>query len=173
MIQRNMQVDDVNLSSTRVSSQLDPSQRSSQIFAETHVCLCNYYGLLADHLRNSKQCLDNLRKYPQLRMAAPNDEVFIVKSVIILRGCPAPGCPGGTHLQIPESCLVWWQQVGWKVMRWKGSSENAEAGEIKKRESMFRRNFVRRNTQPDGSSNSKDIDYNQSSQQVENKTCIS
>ena len=168
MIQRNMQVDDVNLSSTRVSSQLDPSQRSSQIFAETHVCLCNYDGLLADHLRNSKQCLDNLRKYPQLRMAAPNDEVFIVKSVIILRGCPAPGCPGGTHLQIPESCLVWWQQVGWKVMRWKGSSENAEAGEIKKRESMFRRNFVRRNTQPDGSSNSKDIDYNQSSQQVEN-----
>ena len=89
-------------------SQLDPSQRRTQIFVETHLCLCDYDGLLADHLRNSKQCVDDLRNQPQLQMTVPNDEVFVVKATIILRGCPAPGCPGGMHQQIPESCLFWW-----------------------------------------------------------------
>ena len=160
--------DDQEQRSTAVMSQLDPSQNPSQRFKEAHVCLCNYDGLFADHLRNSKQCVDNLRKQPQFRMTVPNDEAFIVRATVILRGCPAPGCLGGTHQQIPESCLFWWREVGWIVMRWKGSSENAEAAEIKRRENKFRRNFLHRNKQQDGSSHPEQDDCTQSSQQIEN-----
>ena len=156
------------MSSTTVMSQLDPSQRRTQVFVETHLCLCGYDGLLGDHLRNSKQCVDDLRNQPQLRMTVPNDEVFVVKATIILRGCPAPGCPGGLHRQIPENCLFWWREVGWKVMGWKGSSENAGGAEIKRKESKFRRNFLHRSIQIDGSSNADDGDCNQPSQQTRN-----
>ena len=157
-------------SSTTVMSQLDPSQRPHQRFIEAHVCLCNYDGLLADHLRNSKQCVNNLRQHSQLQMADHDDEVFIVKATVILWGCPAPGCPGGTHQQIPKSCFFWWREIGWKVMRWKGQSENAGTAEIKKKESMFRRNFLRRKKHPDGSCNPRDNDCNRPSQQTENST---
>ena len=153
---------------TAVTSQLDPSQRPTQRFEKAHVCLCNYDGLLADHLRNSRQCVDNLRQHPKLQMADHDDEAFIVKATVILWGCPAPHCPGGTHQQIPESCLFWWREAGWKVMKWKGSSENAGTTEIKKKESMFRRNFVRRKTPPCETSHLKDNDCNGSPQQTEN-----
>ena len=162
-ISRNTQI-----SSTAVVSQLDPSQRHSQIFEEAHTCLCNYNGLLSDHLRNSKQCVDNLRRQPQLQMTVPKDEDFIVKATVILRGCPAPGCPGGAHQQIPDSCLFWWREVGWKVMRWKGSGENARAADIKTKQSKFRRNFLHRNMQSHGSIHTEDNDFNQQSHQAEN-----
>ena len=142
-----------------MTSQLDCSQMASQRFLEAHCCLCNYQGLLADHLRKSKQCAKNLRKEPSLQMVAPDDEVFIVKATVMLRGCPAPNCPGGRHQQIPESCLLWWREIGWRIMGWKGPSENAETATIKKKECMFRRNFLRKDRQPN---------ENQHSQQIEN-----
>ena len=142
-----------------MTSQLDPSQTASQRFLEAHLCLCNYQGLLADHLRKSEECVENLRKEPPLQMVAPNDEVFIVKATVVFRGCPAPNCPGGGHQQIPESCLVWWREIGWKIMGWKGSSENAKTATIKTKQSIFRRNFLRKDRQPN---------KEQHSQQTEN-----
>ena len=142
-----------------MTNQLDPSQMASQRFLEAHFCLCNFQGLLGDHLRISKQCVENLREEPSLRMVAPHDEVFIVKATVMLRGCPAPNCPGGGHRQIPENCLLWWRDIGWRIMGWKGSSENAETATIKKKESIFRRNFLRKDRQH--------IE-NQHSQQIEN-----
>ena len=147
------------MSNSQISSQLDSSQMLSERFLEAHTCLCNNQGLLADHLRNSAQCVENLRKQPQLQMVAPDNEVFIVKATVMFKGCPAPNCPGGGHQQIPESCLLWWKEIGWKIMGWKGSSENAETATIKRKESMFRRNFLRKDRQSQG---------NQLSQQTAN-----
>ena len=134
-----------------MTSQLDPSQMASQRFVEAHLCLCNYQGLLADHLRNAKECVVNLRKESALQMVAPDNEVFIVKATVMLRGCPAPNCPGGGHQQFPEGCLHWWREIGWVIMGWKGSSENAETATIKKKESIFRRNFLRKDRHDQGS----------------------
>ena len=121
---------------------------ASQRFGECHKCVCGYEGLLADHLRESMECVEDLRKRPELQMTAPDDEVFIVKAIVLLRGCPAPNCPGGAHQQLPQNCLFWWKNIGWVLMAWKGSSENANTAAIKKKESMFRRNFLRKDRQP-------------------------
>ena len=157
-----------------MTSQLDPSQMTSQRFLEAHLCFCNFQGLLADHLRTSKECVENLRKEPPLQMVAPNDEVFIVKATVVFRGCPAPNCPGGGHQQIPESCLVWWREIGWKIMGWKGSSENAETATIKKKESIFRRNFLRKGRQHNENQHSQLIESastNLESQRAKEESC--
>ena len=144
------------MSNSQIRSQLDLSQMPSERFLEAHICLCNNQGLLADHLRNSAQCVENLRKQPQLQMVAPD---FIVKATVMFKGCPAPNCPGGGHQQFPESCLLWWKEIGWKIMGWKGSSENAETATIKKKESMFRRNFLRKDRQSQQTENvATDVD---------------
>ena len=155
-----------------MTSQLDPSAMATQRFLEAHLCFCNFQGLLADHLRTSKECVENLRKEPPLQMVALEDEVFIVKATVMLRGCPAPNCPGGGHLEFPESCLLWWQEIGWKIMGWKGSSENAKTATIKTKESMFRRNFLRR--QPNGNEHSRqteDASTNLDSQRAQDDCC--
>ena len=108
------------MSGSQVSSQLDLSQMADGRFLEAHRCLCNFDGLLADHLRKSAECVKNLRKESALLIVAPDDEVFIVKVTVMLRGCPAPNCPGGGHQQIPQSCLLWWREIGWMIMGWKG-----------------------------------------------------
>ena len=157
-----------------MTSQLNPSQMTSRRFLEAHLCLCNYQGLLSDHLRTSKQCMENLRKEPSLQMVAPEDEVFIVKATVILRGCPASNCPGGGHHQIPESCLLWWREIGWKIMGWKGSSENAESAEIKKKESIFRRNFLSRDgklIRDQRSQQTENVSTNLDSQRAEERCC--
>ena len=75
----------------------------------------------------------NLRKEPALQMLDADDEVFIVKTTVILKGCPAIGCPGGSHQQIPDSCLTWWREVGWTMMRFKGSNENVDSATVKQK----------------------------------------
>ena len=152
-----------------MTNQLDPSQMASQRFLEAHFCLCNFQGLLGDHLRISKQCVENLRKEPSLRMVAPDDEVFIVKATVMLRGCPAPNCPGGGHQQIPDSCLLWWREIGWRIMGWKGSSENAETATIKTKASMFRRNFLRR--QPNRDQQTEKASPNLDSERAQEDCC--
>ena len=65
----------------------------SQIIYDSHQCLCGYDGALADHLRTSAVCVQTLRQDPALEMGG-NEEQFIVKATLLLKGCPAPSCPG-------------------------------------------------------------------------------
>ena len=73
------------------------------------------------------------------------DAQFIVKSTVVLNGCPAPSCAGlgGGHLRedLPEQCQKWWKGTGWKLMGWKGSRENAGSADIKKKIANFRKIF--------------------------------
>ena len=124
--------------------QQEASVQSSLRVGAAHQCICNFEGVLADHLRVSKPCVLNLRKEPSLQMLEADDEVFIVKATVILKGCPARGCPGGSHRKIPDNCLLWWKEVGWHIMRLKGSSENADSATINQKTGQFRRNFTLR-----------------------------
>ena len=115
------------------------------------MCICNYDGVLADHLRASKPCVDALRRKPILQMKA-SDEVFIVKAAIILTEssspqCPALGCPGGPHRKWPETCIKWWRETGWCLMGWKGEGANAEGGAVKEKISRLRRSSKHRNNE--------------------------
>ena len=83
-------------------------------------------------------------------MLEPDDEIFILKATVILKGCPAVGCPGGSHRQIPDRCLMWWRGVGWNMMRFKGSSENADSATVNHKATQFRKNFTQRNTKEVG-----------------------
>ena len=102
-------------------------------------------------------------------MVALDDEVFIVKATVMLRGCPAPNCPGGGHSEFPESCLLWWREIGWRVMGWKGSSENTKTATIKTKESMFRRNFLRR--QPNRDQQTENVSPNLDSERAQEDCC--
>ena len=114
-----------------------------------NVCVCGFVGVLADHLRLSKQCVDALRKEPSLKMKA-SEAVFIVKASLMLRGpvpmqCPAEECPGGPHDQLPDTCILWWRESGWKLMGWTGSSANADSDAVNQKISKFCRNLRHRN----------------------------
>ena len=132
------------MTSRKVASQIDPSQQASQRFEEAHECLCGYGGQLADHLRESLQCVQNFREEPALQIKARNDEVYISKVTLILRGCPAPGCPGGNHQEIPNKCVLWWNNFGLDLMGWRGSSEGTNSEVLNRKISQFRRNYKHR-----------------------------
>ena len=114
-----------------------------------NVCVCGFVGVLADHLRLSKQCVDALRKEPLLKMKA-SEAVFIAKASLMLRGpipmqCPAEGCPGGPHDQLPDACILWWRETGWKLMGWTGSSANADSESVNQKIIKFCYNLRHRN----------------------------
>lgn len=110
---------------------------------------CGFQGVIADHLRASKQCLDSLRRDPRFKMKA-SEAVFIVKASLLLTEaksmqCPAESCPGGAHSPLPPPCLLWWKERGWTLMGWSGAGTNASSENIHEKISMFRRNMRRRN----------------------------
>ena len=82
------------------------------------------------------------------------DDQFILKAILILKGCPAPSCNGGHELvDLPHNCLTWWKEIGWNMMGWKGARETASSATIKKKINSFRKNFHLRkkssNSQPE------------------------
>ena len=87
-----------------------------------------------------------LKSEPLLRMKATG-ELFIVKTTLLQCGCPAPHCPdaGCRHMQIPNQCLLWWMETGWKLMGWHQSTANIDSGVVKEKISQFRRIFRQRN----------------------------
>ena len=74
-------------------------------------------------------------------------ELFIVKTTMLQNGCPAPHCPEAEwrHEEIPNQCILWWRETGWRLMGWHGSSSNVDSVAIKEKISQFRRNFKQRN----------------------------
>ena len=123
-----------------------PTSQSEMVAACT---VCGFNGIIADHLRLSKECLKSLRREPQLRMKA-SEVVFIVKASLMLTAadpvqCPAEECPGGQHCALPPSCLLWWKETGWTLMGWSGSSTRATSENVHHKISQFRRNMRARN----------------------------
>ena len=110
---------------------------------------CGFYGVIADHLRLSKECVNSLRREPQLRMKA-SEQVFIIKASLMLAAadtmqCPAKDCPGGPHGGLPPSCLLWWREIGWSLMGWSGSSTSATSTIVHHKIRQFRKNLRLRN----------------------------
>ena len=90
----------------------------SQIVQGRHLCICGFEGPLANHLRESNQCVAELKKESILQFQG-SDELFIVKATLTFKGCPALLCPGGDHRKtMPVACVNWWKEVGGRLMRW-------------------------------------------------------
>ena len=126
------------------SGQERPISQSKRVAGS--VCtVCGFNGIIADHLRLSKECVESLRREPLLRMKA-SELVFVVKASLMLTAadpmqCPAEECPGGPHCALPPSCLLWWKETGWTLMGWSGSSTRATSEIVHHKISQFRRNL--------------------------------
>ena len=90
---------------------------------------CHFKGRIANHLRNSAACLKELRSRPALRMKG-SDNLFIVKTTIIVGECPNYHCQSGCHEAIPEECVAWWKSEGWDILGWRGDKADADASII-------------------------------------------
>ena len=86
-------------------------------------CNCGHKGPIASHLRSNQQCVLGIREELFLGSEMSN-EVLIVQATLILGGCPAAGCLGGSHEEMPNRCLSWWKDVGCKLMQWDPSDVN-------------------------------------------------
>ena len=74
-----------------------------------------------------------------------SDESLIVQATLVLHGCPAIGCPGGNHDQIPEDCVSWWKKCGRILMQWEIPGENLISSVIKQKCKEFVRELTRHN----------------------------
>ena len=90
---------------------------------------CQFKGRIANHLRRSAACLKELRARPDLRMKG-TDEVFILKTALIIGECPSPYCQSGRHEEIPDGCVSWWKLVGWDILGWRGDKADADGKAI-------------------------------------------
>ena len=110
--------------------------------------VCHIGCKVASHLRQSKECLTQLKSKPQFQFkGSEEDEVFIVKFTLVKGECPSSCCPTGRHSQIPEGCIEWWTSEGWERMGWRGDRENADVNTIKEKLRNFVKNHSRKNTQ--------------------------
>ena len=99
-------------------------------------CNCGYNGAIAVHLRSSNQCVQSLRE--ELSIGAEmSDEVLIIQATLLFGGCPAPGCLGGSHEDIPDICLAWWIANGWKLMQWQGTPSQLNSALIQEATKEF------------------------------------
>ena len=97
--------------------------------------ICGTCCRIASHLRRSDDCLRQLKLKPNFRFqGADNNEVFIIKTALLIGECPNPTCPTGRHPdQIPLDCVEWWKNEGWRIMRWRGDKEKADNYIIKEK----------------------------------------
>ena len=112
--------------------------------------VCQVCCKIASHLRQSKECLQQLKSQSQLQFKGEeNDEVFITKFTVIQGECPNHCCPTGhhTHVTLPLECLDWWKNEGWVRMGWRGDRENADDNIIKEKLRNFKNNHRRRKSQ--------------------------
>ena len=126
------------------NTQDHPPQEFPSYQNKITVCdLCHFKGNWADHLRESKRCLDHIKSLNR-NIVRGDDETFIIKSSLLIGECPSPSCPGGgNHIVIPEHCLKWWKSDGWGKMAWRGESV-ADDQTIRKKILNFLKNMRRR-----------------------------
>ena len=92
-------------------------------------CNCGFNGAVAIHLRSNNQCVQSLREELSIR-AEISDEVLTIQVTLLFGGCPAPGCNGGSHEEIPDLCLSWWIDSGWNLMQWQGAHSELKSADI-------------------------------------------
>ena len=100
--------------------------------------ICGTCCRIASHLRRSDDCLRQLKLKPNFRFqGADNNEVFIIKTALLIGECPSPRCPTGQHSEIPLDCVSWWKSDGWGKMKWRGNREGADRYTIQERIRKF------------------------------------
>ena len=110
--------------------------RDSQRFEEFHHCNCGHRGSIASHLRSNQQCVQGIRD--ELIIGEEiSDEVLIIQATLVLGGCPAAGCPGGNHAELPFLCLSWWKESGWNLMKWQEPTFDLNSAAIRERTNQF------------------------------------
>ena len=129
------------------SSSQDTSQAAESLPARCDHC--GFIGQFANHLRESQQCIQAYRAYPEFDIRG-NDEEFVTKVCILSKNCPNPSCPGGSHRKIPTQCLSWWIEFGWKNMPWKGVNEDSSSSNIQEKMKQYRKIHWRK-TKKEGS----------------------
>ena len=110
--------------------------RASERFEEFHQCNCGHRGSIASHLRSSHLCVQGIRDDLSIG-AEMSDEVLIIQAALVLGGCPAPGCPGGNHAELPYLCLSWWKENGWNLMKWQRPTSDFDSVAIRERAKKF------------------------------------
>ena len=123
--------------------------RNSQRFEEIHECNCGHKGPIASHLRVNQQCVHGIR-YELSLGEEISDESLIIQTTLVLQGCPAVGCAGGNHEQIPEVCISWWKESGWNVMEWEEPGEDLTSSLIMQKCKEFVRDLVQQQQNDDG-----------------------
>ena len=112
-----------------------------QPLVEFHQCNCGHRGPIASHLRSSHQCLQGIRQ--ELSLGEEwSDEVLIVQATLVLGGCPADGCLGGSHAEMPDRCLSWWKENGWNLMQWQGPTSDLNGAAVKEMANKFVRELT-------------------------------
>ena len=73
----------------------------------TRCDVCGTCCRIASHLRQSDDCLRQLRSQPEFQFqGAANDNVFFTKTALLIGECPNPTCPTGRHPdKIPLDCV--------------------------------------------------------------------
>ena len=118
--------------------------------------VCHFRGRIANHLRNSAACLKELRSRPALRMKG-SDDLYIVKTTIIVGECPNNHCQTGRHETLPEECVAWWKSEGWDILGWRGDKADVDARIIlQKIQKMLENRRQRRFEEKDGDQGTQD-----------------
>ena len=115
-----------------------------QRFEEMIQCNCGHKGPIASHLRTNQQCVQSIRDELSLGVEI-SDESLIIQTTLVLRGCPAVGCAGGNHDEIPMVCMSWWQESGWNVMQWEETGEDLTSTVIKQKCKQFVMDLMQQN----------------------------
>ena len=120
-------------------------------------CNCGYKGVIAIHLRASSQCLQTLRQELSITEEI-SDELLIIHAALIFGGCPATGCSGGDHAEIPHLCLSWWREIGSNLMQWQGITAEVNSAFIWEKTKEFVRDSTSGFGQQDGGEGSNQAD---------------
>ena len=132
------------------------SQNSSNNFSQDVGSLpakcdhCGFIGHFANHLRESQQCIQAYRAYPEFDIQGNNEE-FVIRVCMLSKNCPSPSCPGGSHRKIPTQCLSWWIEFGCKNMQWKGVNAALTGRNIQEKMKRYRDKHWRRMKKSQGS----------------------
>ena len=125
----------------QVTSSKDVTRHSQRCNMQ---CNCGHKGPIASHLRTNQQCVQGIRDELSLGVEI-SDESLIIQTTLVLRGCPAVGCAGGNHDEIPMDCMSWWQESGWNVMQWEETGEDLTSTVIKQKCKQFVMDLMQQN----------------------------
>ena len=99
--------------------------------------ICQHGGFVAFHLRQSQDCLRQLRARQGFQVTEGSDEQYIIIFTMLAGECPSPVCPTGHHSVLPDACFDWWIADGWNILGWSGKKEDADPDLVNNKISEF------------------------------------